>query len=107
VIRVFYLAVLLGFGCVPKPQPVNPVPKPDPYAPDATDVCERFCAILDRGNCAGEDGSPGEDEVRGNADDVPCTRVCSDVLSKGTYSADEACLNVAASCEAAEECVFQ
>jgi hypothetical protein len=105
-IAALFLCACNACGGAPAPLPITPEPKPDPHGPVDQDVCDRFCAFLDQRNCAGEEGSPGADEKRGNADDVPCAQVCRDVLSKGTYLADERCLGTATNCEGAESCVF-
>lgn len=98
------LAACLAFapvGCVPKPGP-DPLAPPGPVG----SACARFCDLLDRGDCLGENGSPGADEVRGTADDVPCSRVCQDLQDTDTYRGDNACLDTATSCQQAEVCMF-
>lgn len=93
------LATLALVGC-PPPGPVAPV-QPPPGAP-----CERFCALLERDKCPGWNGSGGQDEVRGNSDDVPCVQVCVDTQTRGGYVADAACMDRTESCEVAEQCMF-
>lgn len=82
---------------------------PDPLEPPgpAGSACARFCDVLDRGDCAGEKGSPGQDETHGTADDVSCVGVCLNLLTnRTTFEADNTCLDTATSCEAAEVCLF-
>lgn len=91
-------AALLAFAAC-HPQPPQPLP--------GEGVCGRFCVLLDRLNCVGQD-SPGQDEIPGNEDDVPCQRVCEDILATGTYrpKPGDACLDTATTCGAAEACVL-
>lgn len=98
------LSACLAFvpvGCGPTPGP-GPLEPPGP----AGSACVRFCDVLDRGDCPGEHGSPGADEVRGSADDVPCSRVCQDLQDTATYRGDHACLDKATTCQQAESCMF-
>ena len=88
-------------GCWLHPGPVTP-----PRPPSAVETCEAFCEVLTHLGCPGHEGSPGEDEVLGNADDVACPRVCRDTLASGIYTSDRGCLDTAHTCEAAEVCVF-
>jgi hypothetical protein len=107
--RLVLAAALLCASSACGGAPTPPPFKPDPYEPapaPTASACERFCALIDRLDCPGQNGSPGQDEQRGTADDVPCTRVCEDVLSKGTYQADSGCLSTASNCEAAETCLL-
>jgi hypothetical protein len=95
-----WAAVVLTVGCTPIPP--NPPPRPS-----AADVCDAFCELATSLRCDGFQGSPGYDEIPGNADDVPCPRVCRDTLTRGRlYTGDRTCLDTATTCDAAESCVL-
>lgn len=95
---VLVLTYLEGCGTI------GPV-KPDPIVDKDLDACDAACDRLRELGCPAGDGSPGRDEVMGNADDTPCEQVCRDVV--GAYSGStlhQKCTAKAESCEAVEEC---
>ncbi len=99
--RLLLLVLLTGCPVVP---PTPPIPPPTPQEEEA---CEAFCELITSLDCDGHEGSPGEDGIPGNEDDVPCPQVCRDFLVGDTYISDRSCLDSAQTCEAAEVCVFE
>ena len=92
------LALVLACAHVP--------PAPRPPTPTQAAVCDAFCELEISLACPGASGSPGQDELDGTADDVPCAQVCRDTVATGLSAGDRACLDTAVTCEAAEACAF-
>lgn len=101
--RIAILALVTLWGCIPMQ------PKPDPDTPDphiyVRQDCMRACQVLTRYQCAGNQGSPGPDELWGTADDVGCAQACVEIVtSDPTVTLNEMCVAEAQSCEAVERC---
>jgi hypothetical protein len=65
--------------------------------------CDDACKVLAELGCDGADGSPGDDETFGTADDVPCASVCRETMGMGV-DMHPACVAASESCEAVEAC---
>ena len=94
----------------PEPVPVRPVPKPEPepVPADADPIlvsCQAACANLSKHQCPGHEGTPGKDEIAGNADDVSCSVACYE-LSTADPPVDlhTECVSSAPDCEAVAVC---
>ena len=106
------LTITTGIGCVLQVcwllgcahLPVEPAEPVEP--PQAREACEAFCEVRVSLECEDTGDSPGPDEVDGTADDVPCVDVCRDIVTQGQYDPIRECLDHAATCEAAETCIF-
>lgn len=93
-------ATALGCAHVP-PEPPEP-----PEPPQAEEACEAFCELYVTLQCDTSADTPGQDGIDGTADDEPCAVACRDNVTQGQFAPDRACLDRAATCEAAEECIF-
>lgn len=85
---------------------------PDPVVPEPTDdvveLCALACSNMQKLDCPGWEGSAGEDDEYGTADDVSCEAVCIDIENNGTdISLHPGCVAVASSCEKADECFVE
>ncbi len=100
--RIPLLAAVLLASCHTLPPPIPPGPD------EAQGACEAFCQRRVELSCDdnGTGDSPGQDEVEGTADDVPCAAVCLDVVTEGRYTPSRECAAEAGSCEATEVCIF-
>lgn len=94
-----FIAVLFA-GCTP------PIPPRPPVPPKAIDACPAFCEVYVSLGCDVDGNSPGEDGHLGTIDDVACEQVCIDSVQVYNSAPDRACLDTAATCEAAEACMF-
>jgi len=99
-----YLAILILLSaCTFNPDPVTPDP-----ADDVVELCALACSNMQELNCDGWEGSAGEDDEYGTADDVSCSDVCIEIETSGTgISLHPGCVAVASSCEKADECFLE
>ncbi len=73
------------------------------HTEDDPEDCGAACERLKVLGCDGWDGSPGEDELWGTADDVSCEEVCRGIVDEqGTLHLD--CTIMAESCAEVDEC---
>jgi len=94
----------LGTGCTPAPS--SPSRPPLVVPGGSPDACQLYCGKAVELRCPEASGSPGEDEIEGNADDVPCLQVCRDVIAGGHYQSRRECIEQATSCHVAENCLL-
>lgn len=67
--------------------------------------CDDACAVLKEYQCAGWEGSPGTDEIFGTADDVPCVKVCQDLMNADeSMTLFPACTAKAKNCDDVDNC---
>lgn len=93
-----YLIIIAAlFGCEVRDQ--------DDAKPDSgtVDDCKAACDNLRGMNCEAGIGSPGQDEVYGTDDDVPCETVCRDFMMPPA-SLHPGCVAQAKSCNEADRC---
>ena len=95
-----FLIAIFILGCT-----INPIPvTPDPID-DKPEACEAACQNLASMKCPGWKGSPGEDEIFGTADDVSCTKTCTEIVnSDPTVTLHQECVAKAGSCLSADQC---
>lgn len=87
------------------PDPVYPGPDPVPNNSDIPKLCELACKNMEKMNCEGWQGSPGNDNIFGTVDDVSCSDVCIDIMNQEpSITLHPKCVAEANSCERADEC---
>lgn len=93
------LIIGMSVGCWgPMPDPAEPVTRPG--------TCEEMCTNIERLQCPGWDGSPGEDDEMGTADDVPCVPTCESIKERDPeFGAYLGCQADAPDCDAADACL--
>lgn len=100
------LAIVLALvlPCGEKPLPPTPTP-------DDTGRCFQACRHMTDLGCEGWEGSAGEDDMQGTADDVSCQDFCvyREVLARTEQSPalglHPRCVAIAASCSEADACL--
>jgi len=95
--------LILLSACTFNPDPVVPEP-----TGDVVELCALACSNMLKLDCPGWEGSAGEDDEYGTADDVSCSDVCIELETSGTgISLHPKCVAVASSCEKADECFLE
>ena len=78
---------------------------PGPIVPK-NNACAQACSNMTELGCPGHEGSPGQDGIEGNEDDVACAQVCEDFYTEGfDFHAD--CVSAADSCDSVDTCSLE
>lgn len=86
--------------CVPKAAVQNMPKNPD----NVFNSCQAACTNMRVMKCDGWQGSPGEDEIFGTEDDVPCYEACTIMEMNPEADLEPDCIAFSESCNEVKKC---